>query len=116
MPIVLPRILTPLLEPVTRMPPLSAPSTSGNALLLAPLLSLMTLVGPMMSEIPLGLKCATASSGAVSVTIPDKPLPTDAAELVAESPMRLFMMKLGRATLPAPQSMPCAALPLITLV
>ena len=115
MPMVLPSTLIPVLVPVIKIPPLSAPSTSGNALLLAPLLSLIKLAGPITSAIMLGFNFVGSVLGLVSVVMPLKPLPMWLPALVDDRPMRLPMMKLGRNTAPALTWMPCPVLPLMTL-
>ena len=98
------------------MPAWSSPNVSGSALLLPPLLSLITFAGPMISAIPLGLIWPlTAVSGLLSTVMPESPLPMFAPGSVAEMPMRLPMMKLGSETPPAARSIPFHVLPLITL-
>ena len=103
---VLPMTLTLLLAPLMTMPASTSALTKSRSLDdVVPLLSAITLPGPMMSEIMLGLKLVGAVSGLVSVLMPLLPLPM-CCPTVDGKPMRLPMMKLGRYTLPDSTRMP----------
>jgi len=114
-PIVLPSIFTLLLVLVTRMPASSLPSVSGSLLLAVPLLSAITLTGPITSDVPLGFMLAGFVLGFVLVRIPLLPLPTCSSGAPEDRPMRLPMTKFGRNTPPASMLTPLPRLPLMTL-